>query len=48
MTKFKNGFIIENKDFSNIITIYDKTTKEVIKQQEFDDAVIARYFYNQL
>jgi|31_taG_2_1085359.scaffolds.fasta_scaffold14059_3 hypothetical protein len=48
MKKSKNGFIIENKDFSNIITIYDKTTKEVIKQQEFEDAVIARYFFNQL
>ena len=48
MRKSKNGFIIENKDLSNIITIYDKTTKEVVKQQEFDDAVIARYFYNQL
>ena len=48
MRKSKNGFIIENKDFSNIITIYEKTTKKIIKQQKFEDAVIARYLYSQL
>jgi hypothetical protein len=48
MRKSKNGFIIENKDFSDIITIFDKTTKKIVKEQKFDDAVIARYFYNKL